>query len=450
MVQIIDFIDNNYAFANTTHIGVLGYSYGGGIGAILQSIEDRVNTVVLYHPLTSLESLTHKVPFQDLIGTTTQVSDIEVIQDAFDIANISNTNNLLLIQGLLDNIIYPQVTHDFYNHLNGTNRDDVVLINRTGLTHSGNEEDLISLKYGIAWFKHFYLNSSIDLNNLDIEINGINLFDFNFPENNIAESLIITSSILLFIGMSSLVVKSKILPYWNNLPIKKDVDESREGKERYKRMVIYRTSSYLGASVISGLIFSIFNRSLLYGYFIFYPILTTILMLFFPSELHSSWKLELKSWVNDNLFSSIYSLSIVVIPTVYFILFYNLVTALTLDFTIPLFRIDSIPYVFIGLGSGVMDYLYLREMKGRYPLILLVIRPLSLVIFLLFVPVSPFPILGGLISHILFIILTGAIIFYIWKLVIFLSKFYKNSFSMFLLIMLPFVIFYMKVFFRIL
>jgi hypothetical protein len=172
-------------------------------------------------------------------------------------------------------------------------------------------------------------------------------------------------------------------------------------------------------------------------------------MLFFSSELHPNWKSEWKSWVNNNLFISIYSLSIIVIPTVYFIVFYNLVTLLTIDFTIPLFRIETIPYVIIGLGSGIMDYLYLREMKGKHPMILMIIRPVSLLIFLIFVPVPPFPILGGIISHVLFILLTGAIIYYIWKLVNYLSKFYKSSLSMFLLIMLPFVIFYIKVFFRI-
>lgn len=449
MVQVIDFIENNYAFANTTHVGVLGYSYGGGIGAILQAIDDRVNTVVLYHPLTSLEVLLEIIPLQNLIGSTTQVTNIDDIQDAFDIANETNSKNLLLIQGLSDIIISPEVTQNFYNHLNGSNRDDILLINRTGLTHSGNEEDLTSLKYSIVWFEHFYTNSSINISDLDTEINFLTLFDFNYPENNISESLVISSAIILFIGLSSLVVKSKILPYWNKLPIKKDIDESREGKKKYNKMLIYRTSSYLGAALVSGIIFSIFNRSLLYGYFIFYPILTIIIMLFFPSELHSSWKIEWKGWVKDNLFTSIYSLSIVIIPTVYFILFYNLVTSITLDFTIPFFRIDSIPYVVIGLGSGIMDYLYLREMKGRHPMILMIIRPVSLLIFLAFVPIQPFPILGGILSHILFIILTGVVIFYIWKLVIFLSKFYKNSFSMFLLIMLPFVIFNMKVFFRI-
>jgi cephalosporin-C deacetylase-like acetyl esterase len=449
MVQVIDYIESNYHYANTTHIGLLGYSYGGGIGAIYQAIDDRIKVVVLYHPLTSLDSLTEKVPLQNLIGSTTQVTNIDDIQDAFDVANETNTKNLLLIQGLSDIIIPPQITQDFYKLLNGTNREDIFLINRTGLTHSGNEEDTTSIKYGITWFEHFYHNPIINISDLDNEITSLTLFNFNYPDNNISENLIIASSILLFIGLSSIVIKSKILPHWNNLPIKKDKDESREGKEKYKKMMIYRTSGYLGAALISGIVFSIFNRSLLYGYFIFYPILTIIIMAFFPSELHTNWKLEWKNSINNNTITSIYSLSIIIIPTVYFILFHNLVTLLTIDFTIPLFRIESIPYIIIGIGSGIMDYFYLREMKGRHPMILMIIRPISLLIFLAFVPVPPFPILGGIFSHILFILLTGVIIYYIWKLAIFLSKFYKNIFSMFLLIMLPFVIFYMKVFFRI-
>jgi dienelactone hydrolase len=449
MVEIIDYIESNYDYANTTHIGVLGYSYGGGIGAILQAIEDRVNAVVLYHPLASLERLTEKVPLQNLIGTTTQVTNIDDIQDAFDTANETNTKNLLLIQGELDIIILPQETHNFYTHLNGTNRDDILLINRTGLSHSANELDLTSRKFGIAWFEHFYHNPAINISNLDTEIGSITLANYTFSENTIPEYLIITSAIILFIGLSTIVVKFKILPYWDNIPIKKDIDNSRVGKERYKKMLIYRTSSYLAAALISGIIFSIFNSSLLYGYFIFYPIITILIMLFFPSELHSNWKSEWKNSIKDNLFSSIYSLSIIIIPTVYFILFYNLVAGLSLNFTIPFFRIDSFPYLLIGVGSGIMDYLYLREMKGRHSMILMIVRPISLLIFLAFVPVPPFPILGGMISHVFFIILTGVIIYYIWKLVMFLSKFYKNSFSMFLLIMLPFIIFFMKVFFRI-
>lgn len=449
MIEVIDFIENNYDFANTSHMGLLGFSYGGGIGAILQAKEDRINAVVLYHPLSSLDSLTDRIPIQNLIGSTTQVTNIDDIQDAFDVANVSNSQNLLLLQGQSDKIIEPQDTQDFYNHLNGTTRNDIELKLRPSLGHEGNEKDETSLKYSIAWFEHFFHNSSINILDLDTEINKITLNNYNFPQNNMSEITIIVSAILLFMGLSVLVLKNKIIPYWDQLPIKPVIDDSREGKAKYNKMLIYRSVSYLGATLLSGILFSVFNSSLLYGYFIFFPIITIIIMLFIPSELHSSWKVEWKSWINNKLFTSLYSLSIVIIPTIYFIVFYNLVTQLTMTFTIPFFRFESIPYLVIGLGSGSMDYLYLREMKGRHPMILMIIRPLSLLIFLIFVPVPPFPILGGLISHIFFIILIGIIIYFIRNLVMFLSKFYKNSFSMFLLVMLPFVIFYIRVFFRI-
>lgn len=214
-------------------------------------------------------------------------------------------------------------------------------------------------------------------------------------------------------------------------------------------MIIYRTSSYMGALIISGIIFSLVNRSLLYGYFIFFPILSGIIMIFIPSELHTNWKEEWKNWIRNDSIPFIYSLSIIVIPTIYFLLLYNLNADLTMSFSIPFLNISSIPYIVIGLGSGMMDYLYLREMKGRDAMILMIIRPISVLIFLAFVPIPPFPILGGIFSHVLFILLTGVVLYYIRSLVMFLSKFYKNSFSLYLLIMLPFVIFYMRVFFRI-
>ena len=205
----------------------------------------------------------------------------------------------------------------------------------------------------------------------------------------------------------------------------------------------------MGALLITGIIFSLLNQSILYGYFIFFPIISIIIMLFIPSELHSNWKEEWKSWIKSDLIPFLYSISIVIIPTIYFLLLYNLVTRLTLRFTIPIFNISSLPYLVLGLGPGIMDYLYLREMKGRHAMILMIIRPVSILVFLAFVPLPPFSILGGIVSHVLFILLTGVVLFYIRNLVMFLAKFYKNSSSLYLLVMLPFVIFYMRVFFRI-
>jgi dienelactone hydrolase len=449
MIEVIDFIEANYQYANTSHMGLLGFSYGGGIGAVVQALEDRIHAVVLYHPLANIESLMTRIPLRYLIGSNTVVINIDEIQDGFEIANENNTQNLLLLQGLADNIIFPSDTEKFYEKINPTNRTDIVLINRPRLGHESNEKDTTSLKMSITWFEHFYHNQTIKITQIDNEINTLSLFNYNYPSNTISEDLVITSAIFFFIGLSTLVIKFRILPYWDKLPMKKDVDNSREGKERYKKMIIYRTSGYMGALLITGILFSIFNQSILYGYFITFPIISIIFMLFIPSELHSNWKAEWKNWINNDLIPFLYTLLIVIIPTIYFLLLYNLVTRLTLSFTIPIFEFSSIPYIVLGLGSGLMDYLYLREMKGRHAMILLVIRPITIIIFLAFVPLPPFPILGGLFSHILFILLTGVILYYIRNLVMLLAKFYKNSSSLYILIMIPFVIFYIRVFFRI-
>ncbi|MHA2131118.1 MAG: CocE/NonD family hydrolase, partial [Promethearchaeota archaeon] len=54
MIEVIDFLETQYPFANSTHMGLLGFSYGGGIGAILQAIDIRIHASVLYDPLADL------------------------------------------------------------------------------------------------------------------------------------------------------------------------------------------------------------------------------------------------------------------------------------------------------------------------------------------------------------------------------------------------------------
>jgi hypothetical protein len=65
------------------------------------------------------------------------------------------------------------------------------------------------------------------------------------------------------------------------------------------------------------------------------------------------------------------------------------------------------------------------------------------------VPVPPFPVLGGIATHIFFILLFGVITLYIRQLIMVLSKFYKNNISLYSLVMFPFIIFFMDIFFRI-
>ncbi len=268
MIEVIDYIEANYQYANTSHIGVLGFSYGGGIGAILQALEDRVHVVVLYHPLADIGSLTDRIPLRYLIGSNIVVINIDEIQDGYDLSNENNTQNLLLLQGSADNIIFPADTESFFDKINPSNRTDIVMKVRPRRGHEGNEKDETSLKMAITWFEHYYHNQTINITKLDSEINSITLFNFNYPYNTVSEDLVIASAIILFIGLSSLVIKFRILPHWDKLPMKKDLDNSREGKERYKKMIIFRTSGYMGALIITGIIFSLLNQSILYGYFI--------------------------------------------------------------------------------------------------------------------------------------------------------------------------------------
>ena len=449
MVEVLDYIGDNYNFPNISHVGLFAFSYGGGIGAILQAIDSRIFTTVLYHPLTSLDSFLSIFPFQNLIGTTSTISRLEEIQDAFDIANETNTENLLLIHGTGDTLVYPKSSIDFYALLNGDNRTNIELKLRSGLSHSANENDLTSLKFSLAWFQHYYYNSSIDISNLESEINNVHLFPLAYPKSDISENSIIIASMLFFIAVSILVIKFKIQPFWEKIPGDKSPFDEKTADEKYKRMIIYRSSAYLFTALVTGIFCSIFNVSLLFGYFILYPIVTLIILLFIPSELHSNWKSEWRSWIKHDLLLFLYTIVAILIPMVLFLIIYNLNATIMLKSFIPVINTSLFITLAIGLGSGIMDYLYLREFNPKHTYILMIIRLTSLLIFVVFVPIPPYPLLGGIVSLIGFFALFGVFTYYIRQLVLYVSKFYKSSLALYCLVMCPLIIFYVKIFFRI-
>ena len=449
MVEVLDYIESRYKFPNVTHIALFAFSYGGGIGAILQAIDSRIFTTVLYHPLTSLDLFLNIFPFQNLIGTTSTISRLEEVQDAFDIANETNTENLLLIHGTSDTLIYPKSSIDFYTLLNGDNRTNIELKLRPGLNHGENEYDQTSLKFSLAWFQYYYNNSSIDLSNLDAEITNIHLFPLAYPQSDISEISIIIASILFFIGMSILAIKFKIQPFWEKIPGEKSPFDEKTANEKYKKMIIYRSSAYLLTALITGIFCSIFNVSLIFGYFILYPIVTSIVLLFIPSELHSSWKNEWRSWIKHDFLLFLYTFLTILVPMVLFLIIYNLNSIIMLKSIIPIINTSLFITLAIGLGSGIMDYIYLREFNPKHTYILMIIRLASLLIFVAFVPIPPYPLLGGIISLIGFFALYGVFTFYIRQLVLYVSKFYKSSLALYCLVMCPLIIFYVKIFFRI-
>ena len=449
MVEVLDYIENEYNFPNTTHIALYAFSYGGGIGAILQAIDSRIFTTVLYHPLTSLESFLTIFPFQNLIGTTSTIRRLEEIKDAFDIANETNSENLLLIHGTGDTLIYPKSSIDFYSVLDGENRTSIELKLRPGLTHSGNEYDQTSLKFSLAWFHYYYYNSSIDISNLEAEIFNINLFPFSYPNSDISENSIIIASVLFFIGLSILVITFKIQPLWEKIPGEKTPFDEKTANEKYKKMIIFRSSTYLLTALLTGIFCSIFNVSLIFGYFILYPIVTLTILLFIPSELHSSWRDEWRSWIRHDVLLFLYTIVTISIPMVLFLIIYNLNATVMLKSFIPIINTSLVLTLAIGLGSGIMDYLYLREFNPKHTYVLMIVRASSLLIFVVFVPIPPYPLLGGIVSLIGFFVLFGVFTFYIRQLVLYVSKFYKSSLALYCLVICPLIIFYVKIFFRV-
>jgi len=449
MVEILDFITEKYDFINQTHIGLLGFSYGGGIGAILQALDTRIYSSVLYHPLTSIEILTEQIPFQNLIGTTPCIEDIDTIPDAFNFANASNTQNLLLIHGLEDKLILSESSEKFYTHLNGNEREDIDLELRPFLDHPSNEKDALSLKHTLVWFNSFFIDRTIDNENREEEITQIILFEINYPNTIIPEIFSILTVIFIFLGISIFLIFFKILPKWKERPFESSNQDAEISSKKYKNMIIYRTLVYILPVFIIGPIFMVLNQSFIYSYFIAYPIIASALLIFIPSELHRSWKDEWTSWIKNESLSFLYSVGIVITSVGVFLILFNLNALIMLKPIIPFFNNSLAQYIFLGFGSITMDFLYLREFKQIHSFFLLILRPISLIIFLMFIQLPPFPILGGLLTHIMFIILTGGFLYYIRQLIILLSKFYKSAWALSGLIMLPSIIFFTYIFFRI-
>jgi dienelactone hydrolase len=446
MIEVINFIQEEYNFVNYSHISVIGFSYGGGIGTILQAIDERIYSSVLFYPLTSLEGLFERLPFQNLVGKTFVIDDLNTIKDAFYYANASNSHNILLIQGLDDTLILPEKTQVFFEYVNGSQKEDIQLKFRPNMGHQFDDK---SLKYAIAWINSFYIDNTINISNLDAEIESISLVQPNLSDPYLSEIFLIISSILLFLSIEIYLFNSKIIPKWKERPFLPEGKKIEKDLMRYKKMIIKRTMVYFIPLFLIGPIFSFFNRSLIYGYFLAYPIITSLILLFLPSELHKNWKIEWDRWKKYSSKPFIYSLIGILLATLFFLIFFNINALIMSKPIIPIINSSIVTYIFLTFSTLIMDYLYLRDFEIKHTILLPIIKPFSILLFLLFIPLPPFPLLGGLITHILFITLTGVVILILYYLTNLLSKIFKNTGSLFILVMLPFLILFIYIFFRI-
>ncbi len=452
MRNIIDYIEMNYKFSNSSHLALLGFSYGGGIGTILQAIDRRINVSVFYHPLASIEEVTSIIPFQNLIGITPAISNVDEIQDGMDICDPKNTGNMLLIHGKEDNLILIQSSHDLYDKVNGSKRDDIDLEIREELDHPENEADQVSFLHTIVWFEHFYHNSSIDHVNREDEIEYIKLYDFNYPIDIVPQVMIIIGSILIFIGLTLLIVPKKIIPFSEEVlfpfdPIYKQ--DSRINEEGYKKDILIRVILYIIPVVVCGLIFAILNPSFVYGYLLCVPLVTIVLLQIYLNYKHYRSKSDWEQWLKKDLKIFCYGCVLTIGPILFLVLLFNLNSAFMMAPQIPFFTSTALGYFIAFISSIMMDSLLIRDLEFKHTTLLFGLRPLTVLIFYLFVPIPPFIFLGGVIIQILFISLIGIVLWIILMIVEIIGNVYKNRIIVVMIISLPIIVGLTYLFFRI-
>ena len=456
MEEIIDYIENHYSFANASYVALLGFSYGGGVGAILQAKDDRIHASVLYHPLVSLEHLTELMPFQNLIGISYGLGNVEDIEDGLDVCSQSNTKNLLLIHGENDELISLEDSKDLYEKVGGKYRTDIGLEIIPNLNHFETEEDDEALKHAIIWFEHFYYDSSIDINNREYEISLVKFEDFKYPNTIVPDILILLSGIILFLGLSFLIVPKSFWQFAEkNLVgcLKEEFLNVNIEDKAYSQMIFSNIIIYVLPTLILAPLFAIFYPSYFLGYSLIIPTITILGFLLLPKFDNPSWKSEwktqlkndLKNWYKFHLKNLVYGLFIIVVPVLFYVLIFNYNAFLMTSFPIPFFNSTMILYLSMGISTFYMDYLLVKRLKFQHSFILVALRSLTLIIFFVFVPIPAFGFTGlpisGELAQVLIFSLIGVVFWLVITIMRLFKIIYKNLIPVMLIFLLPLIIY---------
>lgn len=469
MIEVINYISENYPFADTSKLGLLCFSFGGGIGLVLQALDERVHCAVVYHPLSSLEHITDEIPFETLIGRTRAIEDLNVIDDAFKVCTPENTLNTLLIQGSADKIINPQDTYDLYAQLNGASRTDVSLEVREGVSHPQNEQDKTSFKHALLWFEHYYHDPSLDIDNRQVEINKILLIEYDWLESPFPDALILLAAFSMFLGLSIILLPIFIWPlyfkHYSSLEkVQKsyDIDEVEERYDytklftssvSYNRMLFLRSFLYVLGTIIGVSLCVTFDWGILYGYFIFIPLMTLVFMAFVPKAEHPQWKYEWKhewnDWYRNHIIVIAISVQTIIIPIVMYLFIFNNNAFLMRTAPIPWFTSTTIIYFMIAASLILSDSMLIRGWKFKHTAFLAVLRPITLLIFNAFIPMPIFADYGGLFLTILFMATIGLAVWGLINLFDSIARTYKSRVTAVMIFLLPLDIMLIHWFFRI-
>lgn len=302
--EVINYMQMHYPEANTTHVAVSGYSYGAGTMLRAQALDDRIYCEALFHPLSNLSFFLTDVPLPTLVGprwfmpvqygnTTQNVLDARY---AYGWLTPENTKNLLLIQGDVDDTVYPEDTRAIYDKVNGDQRIDIQLVMRPGLGHGANERDPISQNYALVWLKYYYWNQSIDRTNLNNEINYFDRYEYRPPIIPNLSNLIWGGVILCIIGLwIGLRFRIKTEDEITFIPI--IMNQTDEGKTASSLILRYFGALW-GTSIITGIICMLVDPNILWSVIIIIPSLSAgIFLVSIPHLFEYIQKLDLKRYL---------------------------------------------------------------------------------------------------------------------------------------------------------
>jgi len=410
IIKCIDYIELNYPQVNSSRIGLFGLSYGGGAALIAQTQEPRILTTVVYHPFSNITDLLINYPIQHLIGNTLEIQfDEQSIKknSPVEILNSSNTRNLLIIHGTEDFTVKLEHSQILYQILSGESRDDIELIERLDLNHVQNINNETSLKYAISWLLHYYRNSSIDITNLDKEINYCQLYEFQgFTANNL-EFLSVIFLFFLLIGGWILFFGDMGIPYYSDIrnfrqKKKHSTQNSPNSLLYFKnqkeypnfKIIIWVSIIYISGSLITTLLSLLINPSLIIGFlFLGSLIIISSILLFLKLKLPILLSIdkitlfekeEIEFFIKNCIwiFSSFLIFGLVNNIYTYYIIPIGRIPIFTTTFFINLFLIS---FVFC------LDFLVIRIFKLHYGLLInSLLRLITLSIFLLFIPLPSF------------------------------------------------------------
>jgi pimeloyl-ACP methyl ester carboxylesterase len=454
--DVITYASLNFPQLNSSNIGLVGMSLGGGSALGAQALDDRIYVSSIYHPAANLTSFFEtigvhpgeyfgflpgmKYPYTLPLGVPdwTQIkNDTWYNRSAINLVTPENTKNLLLLHGSLDDMLQPYMTEDIVRIVDplGT-RNDIQFILREGLGHGQNEEDLLSFKYTMTWFRHFFMNSSIDITNLDLEAGYLDISPLIFPQTGNYAKLFEYSTLFLLIFLFCLcylILYPKAIKEdpsnVSNLPV------DRITVPDIKKQLIIKTSIVLVGYIFGGLVGLFRNPSIIYGVF-FYPSIPIFPLLIILPYIQDRKKI-FDDFSKQHLIEFVFTLLVFGFP---FLLWAKLSTIggiLTINRTAsPGIRV-GLSDILLFASIFAMPFLFMRDVPKKFSLLLLPITFIGTLLVALFIPVPPLALLS--LSGSLLLVIVGfsfaVLNFVIYHIFLFLQKYITRNIPATLLVL---------------